>query len=70
VDLYDYLDHFDWGDESVSLNHSIPEDVRVQITGRVNTSVAGVYPVNYVVTYENGLSVYKAISKVIVVVEG
>jgi hypothetical protein len=70
VDLYDYLDHFDWGDESVSLNHSIPDDVRVQITGRVNTSVAGVYPVNYVVTYENGLSVYKAISKVIVVVEG
>ena len=69
-DAYDYLDAFRYSDNNVTLRNNIPEGVDIAIEGQVNSSVPGVYPITYTITYESGFTTFSAISKLIVVVEG
>ncbi len=69
-DAYDYLDQFRYGDNAISLREFLPMDIKTTIDGRVDTNIAGVYPVTYTVSYEVGMASYTALSKLIVIVEG
>lgn len=65
-----YLDTFSVGREVISLHGNIPADVKLNITGDVETGVPGVYVVDYQVNYEYAGQTYAGYSKLIVVVEG
>lgn len=65
----DYLDSFTVYGQTVSLQNNIPADLQVQTEGKVNTGVAGVYPVAYTVSRERGNQLSVGYSKLIVVVE-
>lgn len=73
----DYLDSFTCSSKSATLDGSLPRDFSLKTVGTVQTDTAGVYPVEYRVTYteRNELNPYAnreftGYSKLIVVVEG
>lgn len=72
-----YLDSYSRGAETVSLRAGLPENYSLRTTGTVDTTVPGVYPVAYKLTYTivneanpDLNQSYTAYSKLIVVVEG
>ncbi len=69
-----YLKSFAVGREEFSLRAGVPDDLKLTITGKVETGVPGVYVVDYRITYNAGTEyaeqIYTAYSKLIVVVEG
>ncbi len=65
-----YLQSFSLGREEISLRGGVPEDIRLTISGKVQTGVPGVYVVDYEASSEVGGQIYTAYSKLIVVVEG
>ncbi len=66
----DFLGTFTHHDMSISLDNGVPMNLKLMISGSVNTDVKGVYPVTYTVSYERGQYTYSAVSKLIVIVEG
>lgn len=52
-----------------TINTRLP-GVEVEISGNVNTQIAGIYPVSYTVKYVENSTTYIGYSKLIVVVEG
>lgn len=64
-----YLESFQLGREEIPLKGTWPEQMKERISGRVDTSVPGVYTVDYEITYERSNQVYTAYSRLIVVVE-
>lgn len=69
-DAVAYLDKFAYSDVTVSLADSLPDDYRLALDGKVDTSKAGVYPVSYTVTFSGNGYLCTAYSKLIVIVEG
>lgn len=69
-DAKQYLHFFKHGDTSVFLGAALPEAYQLVTRGNVDTSIAGVYPVSYTLTYTKNNTVYTAYSKLIVIVEG
>ena len=69
-----YLDTFAVGRESFSLRSGIPGQLKLTVSGKVDTNTPGIYMVDYRITYNTGREyaeqVYTAYSKLIVVVEG
>lgn len=66
-----YLDEFTMNRKSTSLQHGLTEDMKLELTGRVDTNTPGVYSVSYKITNsvtEN--QKYTGYSKLIVIVEG
>ena len=70
-DKSDYLRSFNVGSDKVDLTGYIPSGISVKASGEVDTSVPGVYSVDYVVTDTRDKSgfTYSAMAKLIVVVE-
>ena len=66
----DYLNEFTLLNESVSLTDGLPESLRLQTDGTVDTQTPGVYPISYRVSRTIGERTYTGYSKLIVVVEG
>jgi len=64
-----YLNEFTLGRETTSLRSGVPEEMKLLVSGKVDTGVPGVYVVDYEVTCEQGKQVYTAYSRLIVVVE-
>ena len=71
-DAEDYLKGFSYGREQISLANGVKNGMKLKLTGEVDTSAAGVYPVSYKLTYteEESDASYTGYSKLIVVVEG
>lgn len=65
-----YVNTFAVGRESVSLRGGVPEDLKLTISGKVETGVPGVYIIDYQMESEQGNQTYVAYSRLIVVVEG
>lgn len=66
----DYLSTFSLGREAISLRNGIPEDMKLNTSGKVETGVPGVYVVDYEISCQVGTQPYTGYSKLIVVVEG
>ncbi len=66
----DYLYGFTILDEFTYLRGSFPEELTLKISGTVDTSAPGIYPVSYTVTGMLREEPYTAYSKLIVIVEG
>ncbi len=66
----DYLYEYQLRDEKTYLRGTFPEELTLNISGTVDTSVPGVYPVSYTVSGTQQENSYAAYSKLIVVVEG
>jgi len=70
----DYLDEFTMGRDTITLGRNLPDTMKLTISGKVETGTAGVYEINYQLTYcpdsKRPEQVYNAYSKLIVVVEG
>ena len=64
-----YLNEFSVGRESVSLRSGVPEELKLTISGKVETGVPGVYVVDYQVERVQGNQTYTAYSRLIVIVE-
>lgn len=64
-----YLEEFIVLGEGTTLTGGVPAELGLRISGRVDTSAAGVYPVAYTVSFEKNGHVYEGYSKLIVVVE-
>lgn len=69
-DAKQYLHFFKHGNTSVFLGSALPEAYHLVTRGDVDTSVPGVYPVSYTLTYTANNTTYTAYSKLIVIVEG
>jgi hypothetical protein len=69
-----YLRTFIQGREEISLAHSVPEDLNLTVSGKVDTGTPGVYEINYRIDYSPNAGaagqMYTAYSKLIVIVEG
>lgn len=65
----DYLSGFTIYGQTLSLADGLPEELQLQTSGLVNTSIPGVYPVAYTVSWERSNQLYAGYSKLIVVVE-
>lgn len=65
-----YLDTYSVGRDEIYLGNGVPQDMKLTITGKVETGVPGVYVVDYRVDHELRDQTYSAYSKLIVVVEG
>lgn len=66
----DYLYNVQYSDKTVRLNKNLPNEYRLVLDGKVDTSTPGVYPISYTLNFSvSGLS-YSAYSKLIVIVEG
>lgn len=65
-----YLDTFYLGRVEIDLKSGLPEQMKLNHSGKVETGVPGVYVIDYEVTYEQSSQVYTAYSRLIVVVEG
>ena len=66
----DYLYEFTILDESHYLRGSFPSELKLKISGSVDTNTPGVYAVSYTVTGELRETEYAGYSKLIVIVEG
>lgn len=64
-----YPAEFSLGRDQISLREALPEGMKLNHSGTVKTSVPGVYPVDYEVTYDYAGQTYTAYSRLIVVVE-
>ncbi len=69
-DARDYLHYFKYDDTSVFLGSALPPAYRLTTRGNVDTSIPGVYPVSYTLSYSEDRITYTACSKLIVIVEG
>lgn len=65
-----YPESFTLGREDISLQGTLPENMKLSYSGKVETGVPGVYVVDYEVSCEQNKQVYTAYSRLIVVVEG
>lgn len=69
-----YLHSFVIGKTEISLRSGVPEELRLTVTGNVDTGVPGIYEVQYRISYtpnrDQPDQVYTAYSKLFVVVEG
>ena len=72
-DAAGYLSQVSRGVNKVSLEEGVPEEYAVQVTGKVDTQVPGIYPVNYTITYSqptaSGTQYQTGLSRLIVIVE-
>jgi len=68
----DYLETFAMGREETSLLSGVPEELKLTVSGKVETGVPGIYVVDYEMTQrtESSKQVYTAYSRLIVIVEG
>lgn len=64
--LYEYLAQ----GQITDLTHGIPQDMELILTGTVDTSTPGIYPIGYTINYTRGSQIHSGYSKLIVVVEG
>ena len=64
-----YLDTFTLGRDVIPLRTGLTEEMRLLVSGKVETGVPGVYVVDYELTYEKAEQLYTAYSRLIVVVE-
>lgn len=64
-----YLSAFTLGREAISLRSGLPEGMTLDVSGKVETGVPGVYVVDYEISYDRSAQVYTAYSRLIVVVE-
>lgn len=69
-----FLDQLTVGRENISLQGTVPENVKLTVSGKVDTGEPGVYQVDYQISYypnpERSELVYTAYSRLVVVVEG
>lgn len=69
-----YLDEFTVGRDIISIEGNLPNTMKLNVSGTVDTGTPGVYVVNYQLNYcpdaNRSEQVYTAYSKLIVVVEG
>ena len=69
-----YLDTFTQGRDEISLASGIPQELKLTISGKVDTGVPGVYVIDYRITSNlypgSAGQIYTAYSKLIVIVEG
>lgn len=69
-----YLSQLDVGRESISLDSGVPEELKLTISGRVETGEPGIYQVDYQISYcpnpDRPEQTYTAYSRLIVIVEG
>ena len=76
-DAEDWLDQFILRDQKTDLTRGLPAGYTLNVTGKVQTGVPGVYTLDYQVTYSDKIQTepvmyrqYAASSRLIVVVEG
>lgn len=69
-DPEDYLKSFTYYVNTVDLTEEVPSDFQLDMSGRVQVNVPGIYSVEYTLRHTQGYQTYSGYSKLIVVVEG
>ena len=68
-DRMSYLSQFSYLDEELSLRYEIPENLKLRVSGLVNTRIPGVYAVTYTASCTLEEQTYTGYTKLLVVVE-
>lgn len=70
INVEDYLRRFETRMEALDLTQGIPENLRIRISGTVDSGTPGVYPISYTAILSDGESSYTGYTKLLVIVEG